>query len=142
MEMPRKHKYANRVKILKYVKAGEKWRFANVVEKSGKLVRDHVLISGRDEHHAEGTYYIEWYEIGNRRRRKAVRDFAAVVEEARRKAIEVEAVRAGVVETRSAPAGIPSARLGVGTAIDNYLEFIENRQCLLRFSVSLMVECG
>jgi hypothetical protein len=32
--MPRKHKYANRVKILKYVKAGEKWRFANVVPDS------------------------------------------------------------------------------------------------------------
>lgn len=47
-----------------------------------------------------------------------------MVEEARRKAIEVEAVRAGVVETRSAPASIPSVRLGVGTAIDNYLEFI------------------
>ena len=47
--MPRRHKYANRVKILKYVKVGEKWRFANVVEKSGKLVRDHVLISGMDE---------------------------------------------------------------------------------------------
>ena len=98
--MPRKHKYANRVKILKYVKAGEKWRFANVVEKSGKLVRDHVLISGFDEHHPEGTYYIEWYEIGNRRRRKAIPDFGAVVEEARRKAIEVEAMRAGLVETR------------------------------------------
>jgi len=126
--MPRRHKYANRVKILKYVKAGEKWRFANVVEKNGKLVRDHVLISGFDEHHPEGTYYIEWYEIGNRRRRKAVLNFAAVVEEARRKAIEVEAVRAGVVENRSAPASIPSARLGVGTAIDNYLEFIENHR--------------
>ena len=105
--MPRKHRYANRVKILKYVKSGEKWRFANVLEKSGKPVRDHVLISGIDEHHPEGTYYIEWYEIGNRRRRKAVQDFAAVVEEARRKAIEVEAVRAGFVETRSAPANTP-----------------------------------
>ena len=126
--MPRKRSYGNRVNILKYVKVGAKWRFANVVEKNGKLVRDHVLISGFDEHHPEGTYYIEWYEIGNRRRRKAVRDFAAVVEEARRKAIEVEAVRAGVVETRSAPASIPSARLGVGTAIDNYLEFIENHR--------------
>ena len=52
--MPRKHKYGIRVKILKYVKAGEKWRFANVVEKNGKLVRDHVLISGLDEHHPEG----------------------------------------------------------------------------------------
>jgi integrase/recombinase XerD len=129
MEMPRKSKqYANRVKILKYIKVAGSWRFANVVERNGKIVRDHVLISGLDERHPEGTYYIEWYEIGNRRRRKAVLDFAAVVEEARRKAIEVEAVRAGVVETQSPPASIPSARLEVGVAIGSHLEFVKNHR--------------
>ena len=126
--MPRKHRYGIRVNILKYVKVAEKWRFANVVEKNGKLVRDHVLISGLDEHHPEGTYYIEWYEIGNRRRRKAVPNFAELVEHARRKAIEIEAMRAGVVETRPSPVSIPSARVSLGTAIDNYLEFIENHR--------------
>ena len=43
--MPRKQKqYANRVKILKYVKVGEAWRFANVIERSGRIVRDHVVM--------------------------------------------------------------------------------------------------
>ncbi|HEY5029970.1 MAG TPA: hypothetical protein VIK39_16295, partial [Candidatus Angelobacter sp.] len=75
--MPRKLKqYANRVKILKYIKVAGSWRFANVVERNGKIVRDHVRISGRDEHHPEGAYYLEWYEIDNRRRRKAVPNFA------------------------------------------------------------------
>ena len=55
MEMPRTRSYTKRVNILKYVKVGERWRFANVVEKSGKVVRDHVFIAGRDEHHPEGT---------------------------------------------------------------------------------------
>jgi len=128
MEMSGKRGYPNRVNILKYVKVGEKWRFSNVVEKKGKIVRDHVLIAGIDEHHPEGTYYIEWYEIGNRRRRKAVPDFAAVVEEARRKAMEVEATRAGIVEIQSSPASIPPTRLRVDTAIDNYLEFIKNHR--------------
>ncbi len=92
--MPRKPKqYANRVKILKYIKVGETWRFANIVERNGKIVRDHVTILGRDEHHTEGTYYLEWYEIDNRRRRKAVPNFADVAEQSRRKAIEVEAMR-------------------------------------------------
>jgi len=59
----RKHRYGIRVNILKYVKTNEKWRFANVVEKNGKVVRDHVLISGRDEHHPEGTYYRATREI-------------------------------------------------------------------------------
>lgn len=44
--------------------------------------------------HPDGTYYIEWYEIGNQRRRKAVHDFADLLDAARRKALEVEAVRA------------------------------------------------
>lgn len=126
--MSGKRGYGNRVNVLKYVKAGEKWRFASVVEKNGRLVRDHVLISGLDEHHPEGTYYIEWYEIGNRRRRKAVTDFARILEEARRKAIEVEAMRAGLVETQSSPVSIASDRVCVDTAIDKYLEFIKNHR--------------
>ena len=74
--MPGKPKlYAHRVKILKYVKVGEAWRFANVVKRSGRIVRDHILITGRDEHHPEGSYYLEWYEHG-KRHRKAVADFA------------------------------------------------------------------
>lgn len=137
MEMPRKRSYAQRVKILKYVKVGEKWRFADVVEKASKVVHDHVLIAGRDEHHPEGTYYIEWYEVGNRRRRKVVPNFAELVEQARKKAIEIEAIRAGVMEYPIAPAAPPvnatpvrtrEPRLAVGAAIDKYLEFVENHR--------------
>ena len=86
--------YAHRVKILKYVKVGDAWRFANVVKRNGRIVRDHVLIAGRNEHHPEGSYYLEWYEHG-KRHRKAVADFATVAEAARLKAIEVEALKAG-----------------------------------------------
>jgi hypothetical protein len=47
--MPGKPKlYAHQVKILKYVKVGNAWRFANVVKSSGRMVRDRVLIAGRD----------------------------------------------------------------------------------------------
>ena len=64
--MPGKPKlYGHQVKILKYVKVGNAWRFANVVKSSGRMVRDHVLIAGRDEHHSEGSYYLEWYEHGS-----------------------------------------------------------------------------
>ncbi len=90
--MPGKPKlYAHRVKILKYVKVGDTWRFDNVVKRGGRTVRDHVLIAGRDEHHPEGSYYLEWYEHG-KRHRKAVADFATVAEAARLKAIDVEAL--------------------------------------------------
>ncbi len=128
--MPRKPKqYANRVKILKYIKVGETWRFANIVERNGKIVRDHVTILGRDEHHTEGTYYLEWYEIDNRRRRKAVPNFADVAEQSRRKAIEVEAMRAGVIEHRTAPAlGAAPGHIRVVVAIDNYLDFVKHHR--------------
>jgi integrase/recombinase XerD len=128
--MPRKvRRYAQRVKILKYVKSGETWRFANTVERTGKVVRDHVLIAGVDQHHPEGTYYIEWYEVGGRRRRKAGPNFADVVDAARRKAVEVEAMRAGLIERPPVVvASIRSESLAVGTIIDKYLEFIKNHR--------------
>ena len=127
-KMARKRNYADRVNILKYIKAGSRWRFAKPVERNGKLVRDHVLIAGVDEHHPEGTYYIEWYEVGNRRRRQAVGHLATVIQEARRKAIQMAAIRAGILETPPTPVSNPANRLDVGTAIDNYLQFIEDNR--------------
>jgi integrase/recombinase XerD len=95
--MGRTRQYAGRVNVIKRIKIGDRWPFAAVVEKNGKLVRDHVWVAGKDEHHSEGRYYLEWYE-GNRRRRQAVPDFAEVIEAARRKSIEVNALRAGIIE--------------------------------------------
>lgn len=121
--MARVKQYGNRVNVLKYIKAGASWRFAAVVENRGKVVRDHVLLAGQDEHHAEGTYYIEWYENG-KRHRKAVADLAHVAEAARVKAIEVEALKAGVLVRPAQPAaGIN--RIAPKTAVDQYLAMVE-----------------
>lgn len=125
--MPRKlRQYANRVKILKYVKVGDRWRFSNVVERHGKVVRDYVVIAGHEQHHPEGTYYLEWYELENRRRRKAVPNFADLVDQARRKSAEVEALRSGIITAPSAP--VTTGRLRVTAAIDNYLAFVEHNR--------------
>jgi integrase len=127
--MPRtSNQYAKRVKVLKYVKVGDGWRFANVVERNGKIVRDHVLISGCDQHHPEGTYYLEWYELGNRRRRKAVLDFAELIEEARRKAIEVDAMRAGVIRPETPPPKTAADRIRIGIAMDSYLDYVKHQR--------------
>ncbi|MGA8734413.1 MAG: tyrosine-type recombinase/integrase, partial [Terriglobales bacterium] len=123
--MPGKPKlYAHRVKILKYVKVGDAWRFANVVKRSGRMVRDHVLITGRDEHHPEGSYYLEWYEHG-KRHRKAVADFATVAEAARLKAIEVEALKAGVMSRPAQPAVINPNGITLAAAVDQYLAMVQ-----------------
>ena len=123
--MPGKPKlYAHRVKILKYIKVGDAWRFANVIKRSGRIVRDHVLITGRDEHHPEGSYYLEWYEHG-KRHRKAVADFATVAEAARLKAIEVEALKAGVMSRPAQPAVINPNGTTLAAAVDQYLAMIQ-----------------
>ena len=67
--MARAKQYAERVNIIKMVKVNGKWRFARIVERNGRIIRDHVWVDGRDEHHPEGRYYLEWYEDGKRRRK-------------------------------------------------------------------------
>ena len=88
--------YGERVNIVKYVRVEKKWRFAAVVEKKGRVIRDQVWIARRKEHHAEGRYFLEWYQ-GGKRRRHSVGGFENVVDGARRKAIELGAIRAGLI---------------------------------------------
>jgi hypothetical protein len=52
--MARAKQYADRVNVIKRIKAGTKWPFAPVVERNGRIVRDHVWIRGHDEYHPEG----------------------------------------------------------------------------------------
>lgn len=119
--MARTKRYAERVNILKKVRVGGSWKLVSVLERNGKIVRDHVLISGHDEHHPEGGYYLEWYQEG-KRRRQAVRDFSEVLEAARRKSIEVNAQKAGIIEACPEP---DQHRVTINQAIDEYLDFIK-----------------
>jgi len=76
------------------VKVGANWNlYPAVVEPNGKL-RDKVRVHGKVELHPEGYYYIEWWQDG--RKREQIKDRAEVVDRARRKALELEANRAGI----------------------------------------------
>ena len=119
--MARTKRYAERVNIVKKVRVNGSWKLASVLERNGKIVRDHVLVSGNDEHHPEGAYYLEWYQEG-KRRRQAVGDFSEVVEAARRKSIEVNAQKAGIIEATQGP---EQHRVTISQAIDKYLDFIK-----------------
>lgn len=127
--MARPKQYAERVNVVKYIKSGDAWRFAPVIERNGKIVRDHVLIAGHDELHPEGTYYLEW-RIDHRRRRQAVSNFSDLIEEARRKSIELNARRAGMIAspTPSPSSGAVTRRMRVTSAIDTYLDFIKHHR--------------
>ncbi|HEU0046622.1 MAG TPA: site-specific integrase, partial [Nitrososphaera sp.] len=122
--MARSKQYAERVNILKKVRVGGVWKLSAVLERNGKIVRDHVLISGSEEHHPEGGYYLEWYQEG-KRKRQAVRNFADVIEAARHKSIEVNAQKAGIIETSGEP---EEQRVTIGQAIDEYLDFIKTHR--------------
>lgn len=63
--------------------------------RSQRKVERQVRIGGHVEPHAEGTYYIEWRENGQRRR-EAVSERSDVRARARLKAFELEARRAGI----------------------------------------------
>ncbi len=127
--MARAKQYADRVNIIKRIKLGSKWPFAPVVEHNGRIVRDHVLIAGREEHHPEGRYYLEWYE-GGKRRRKPVPKYEDLLPSARSKSIELNALRVGLLRPSVAPAADEPARLTMSAAIDDYLEYIRRHRSL------------
>jgi integrase/recombinase XerD len=59
------------VNLTKYVNLGEnRWRFCPVViAGNGRIKPDYVLVAGKAELHREGSYNLDWYENGSRRRR-------------------------------------------------------------------------
>ncbi len=123
--MGKSRQYAERVNILKKIRVGQCWKLVPVIERNGKIVRDHVRIAGRDEHHPEGQYYVEWYQAG-KRRRQAVGDFEHVAQAARRKSIELDALKAGLLKPDS-PAPPDAAKTTMSDAIERYLDFVEAR---------------
>ncbi len=107
----------HRVNILKKVKVGSSWNlFPAVVEPNGKL-RDKVRVRGKVEVHSEGYYYIEWWQDG--RKREQIKDRAEVIDRARRKAIELQANRAGIETVQATDSG---PRLTIAEAVASYLK--------------------
>lgn len=94
--MRRRH-YANRVNIIKKVKVGQQWQFAPVLlDAHGRVRWDYVRIGGSEEVHKEGTYYIDWYEDGRRRRESVGTIPSEILQRARRKGLVVESEKAGI----------------------------------------------
>ena len=87
--------YADRVNLIKKIKVENAWRFAPVVPESNGRLKDRVRVNGKVEVHSEGAYYIEWRERGKRCRVTVSREDA--VDQARRKAVELRAVRDGLI---------------------------------------------
>jgi integrase/recombinase XerD len=127
--MARAKQYADRVNVIKRIKVNGKWPFAPVVERNGRIVRDHVWVSGREEHHPEGRYYLEWYQ-GGKRRRQAIASFDRVAEAARKKSIELDALGAGILPSTEVPAVLAPERRTIVAAIEDYLDYVKKQRSL------------
>ena len=99
--MPNISSLAGRVNLTKYVKLGkgaaDKWRFCPVIRTSnGRIRPDYVSVDGRPELHKEGSYYIEWYSDGKRRRESVGKDPTEAFAAAERKALILKNKVAGI----------------------------------------------
>jgi integrase/recombinase XerD len=75
--MPR----ASRVNLLKQIKTEKGWTLVKALfDSRGRVRRDHVLVFGNDEVHAEGTYFIEYWLNGKRSREAAGADATTAAE--------------------------------------------------------------
>jgi integrase/recombinase XerD len=110
---------ANReVNLTKRVKITQGLRYCPVVlSANGRAKPDVVIVDGHEERHAEGAYYVEWYE-GARRRRLSVGKNAADAKARRmQKEAELNAINHGVA--LSAP---ENGRRSVAVAVADFLE--------------------
>jgi integrase/recombinase XerD len=92
----------SRVKLLKKIKistsAGATWTLVPALfDSKGRVRRDHVTVAGQDEVHAEGSYYLEWWEGGKRYREAAGPNGFAAADKVRAKQAELDAVRNGII---------------------------------------------
>lgn len=117
--------YADRVNLIKKIKTADGWRFAPVVPEANGRLKDRVRINDQIEVHPEGAYYIEW-RVGGRRGRRyrtaVARDEA--IDQARRKAIELRAIRDGLI-TGPEPEPEVAPKTTIGDAIDAYLRYVK-----------------
>ncbi|HKD60715.1 MAG TPA: site-specific integrase [Terracidiphilus sp.] len=113
--------YADRVNLIKKIKLGNAWRFAPVVAESNGRLKDRVRINGKIEVHLEGAYYIEWRERGRRKREATTREEA--IDAARRKAVELRAIRDGLIAPQAPQE--TQAKTPIGDAIKDYLRYVK-----------------
>jgi integrase len=114
------------VNVVKQVKCADRWRLVPTARKSGRIMRDQVVVHGQVEHHPEGSYFLQWYEAG-KCRRQVVRNFDDIATMAQRKALELQARKAGLIPA-AAPPDPETRQTPVEEAIDTYLDQVKHQR--------------
>ena len=93
-----------------------------VLSANGRVKPDVVLLNGKEEHHPEGAYYLEWRE-GTKRVRLSVGNNASDAAARRlRKESELNAINNGVVVVQEAK---QNGHHALNTAVAEYLEEVK-----------------
>jgi hypothetical protein len=123
----------SRVKLFKQVKINGKWTLAVALfDSKGRVRKDHVLVKGKDENRPEGSYFIEWWENGQRHREAVGAHAQDAVEKTRIKQAELAAIRNGVIPALPAIEETPK-RTVLAVALDGYSEYVRYHRSLRTF---------
>jgi integrase/recombinase XerD len=85
------------VNLTKRVQTPHGWRYCTVIlSANGRVKPDLVIVTGKQETHKEGAYYLEWRECSKRVRLSVGKDPADASARCQRKEAELNAVNNGV----------------------------------------------
>jgi len=112
---------ANReVNLTKRVQTPQGWRYCRVLlSANGRVKPDAVIVSGKQERHPEGAYYLEWHEGPKRVRLSVGKDPADASARRQRKESELNALNNGVIVV---PETGDNGHRSLAAAVSGYLE--------------------
>jgi integrase/recombinase XerD len=119
----------SRVKLLKQIKTDGAWVLTPALfDSKGRIRRDHVMVDGRDEVHPEGSYFLEFWDQGKRKREAAGPDAFIAADRAKQRQAELSAIRSGLIE---APLIVEAPeRVRVIDALEKYADHIRYHRSL------------
>jgi len=124
---------SSRVKLLKQVKINDKWILATALfDTKGRVRKDHVRVNGNDENHPEGSYFMEWWDQGQRHREAAGAHAQDAAERARIKQAELSAARNGIIPAAPVVEANPQ-RTTLWAALESYIEYVRYHRSLRTF---------
>lgn len=118
------------VKLLKQVKLPHRWMLTPALfDSRGRIRPDHVRVKGKDETHPEGSYFVEWWDRGERHREAVGPNAQDAVDKARVKDAQLTAERNGILP--AAPKPEPKReRTPLTSALDDYVEYVRHHRSL------------
>src|SRR5438445_12991952 len=112
------------VRVLKQIKLPHRWVLATALfDSRGRIRPDHVRVKGKDETHPEGSYFVEWWDRGERHREAVGPNAQEAVDKARVKEAQLTAERNGIIPAAPKPEPKPEPT-PLTSVLDDYVEYV------------------